>query len=179
MAEPGVPGARGRRLELACGESVDPGELDLGRRELDCACGSAHAVVMDVHPPERFLPGFLVDVLREGIEAADEFGEFGTPHLMGLVMEEFPGSIAVADVSDDGRVGNALVWVADMDARRLHEVVVELVIELMDHAVSHADDAAAVGEFEAAMADFDVEAFVEQYRRERDLTADDVPGHDR
>jgi hypothetical protein len=44
----------------------------------------------------------------------------------------------------------------------------------MEHAVSHADDDAAIQEFERQMVEFDVSAFVDQYRAERDLDADDV-----
>jgi hypothetical protein len=144
-------------------------------REFDCACGDVHAVVMDVHPPERFLPEFLVDLLRETVEtSSEEMPEFDTPHLLGVVLEEFPERVAVADLSDEGDVGYALLWVTDFDSRRLHEVVVELVIELMEHAVSHADDDAAIQEFEQRMVEFDVSEFVDQYRAERDLDADDV-----
>jgi hypothetical protein len=150
-------------------------------RAFGCGCGADHAVVMDAHPPERFLPAFLVEALRETVEARDaaELGEFGTPHLLGLVMEEFPSEVATADTSDDGHVGFAMVWVTDFDDRRLHEVVVELVVELMEHAVSHADDEAAVSEFEEQMFAFDVAAFVDQYRAERDWSAREVPGPDR
>jgi len=130
---------------------------------------------MDVHPPERFLPEFLVDLLRETVEtSSEEMPEFDTPHLLGVVLEEFPEQVAVADLSDEGDVGYALLWVSDFDSRRLHEVVVELVIELMEHAVSHADDDTAIQEFERQMLEFDVSAFVDQYRAERDLDADDV-----
>lgn len=181
MAEPRVPGDRGAELSLPCGETTTAYDLDMGMREYECACGDVHAVVMDVHPPTRFLPEFLIETLREVVDTADagELGEFGTPHLMGIVMEELPGDIAVGDVSDDQHLGYALVWVTDVDARRLHEIIVELVIELMDHAISHADDETAMTEFETHMLEFDIEAFVEQYRRERDLTADDVPGYGR
>jgi hypothetical protein len=162
-------------LDLPCGEQVAVTDLDLGMRELECACGDAHGVVMDVHPPERFLPDFLVDVLRETVETtSEEMPEFDTPHLMGVVLEEFPERVAVADLSEAGEVGYALLWVTDFDARRLHEVIVELVVELMEHAVSHAEDESAVREFERQMLDFDVGAFVERYREERDLEADDV-----
>lgn len=176
MAEPHVPGNRRSVLRLACGETVDPRDLDLGLREWRCSCGATHAVVMDVHPPERFLPSFLVETLQGAVDVADSFGEFGTPHLMGLVLEEFPEEVAVADVSDDGTVGNALVWMTDFDARRLHEIIVELVIELMEHAVSHAEDESALSTFEESMQSFDIPTFVEDYRATRELSADDVPG---
>ena len=181
MAEPRVPGTGGEPLALPCGESVGLHDVDLGMRALDCACGERHAVVTDVHPPERFLPGFLVEALREVVETADadDLGEFGTPHLLGLVMEEFPGEVVAADASEDGHVGYAMVWVTSFDDRRLHEVVVELVVELMEHAMSHAGDDEAMAAFEEDMFAFDVAAFVEQYRAERDWTAADVPGYER
>jgi len=113
-----------------------------------------------------------VDVLRETVETDDEFPEFGTPHVMGIVLEEFPDSVAVADVSDDGHVGYALLWVTDFDSRRLHEVVVELLVELMEHAISHADDGPTVAEFEEQLAEFDLDAFVDAYREERDFDED-------
>ena len=170
MAEPRVPGGGGATLELPCGEEKRVHELDMGMREYDCPCGDAHAVVMDVHPPERFLPEFLVEVLREAVETtSEEMPEFDTPHLLGMVIEEFPERVAFADCSDDGEVGWSMVWLAGFDSRRLHEVIVELVVELMEHAVSHSDDREAITEFEERMLDFDVSAFVGQYRAERDL----------
>lgn len=176
MTEPRVPGEGESTLRLPCGQSLNAHDIDLGVRDYRCGCGDEHAVVTDVHPPTRFLPEFLVETLQETVDVADEFGEFGTPHLMGLVLEEFPESVAVLDVSDDGHLGYALLWVSTFDSRRLHEVIVELVIELMDHAISHADDGAAA-EFEEQLFSFDVEAFVDQYRAQRDLSADDVPGY--
>ncbi len=176
MTEPRVPGDEGSVLRLPCGETLHAHDIDLGVREYRCDCGDDHGVVTDVHPPTRFLPEFLVETLQETVDVADEFGEFGTPHLMGLVLEEFPESVAVLDVSDDGQVGNAILWVSRFDSRRLHEVIVELVIELMDHAISHADEGAAA-EFEEQLFSFEVDAFVDQYRAERDLSADDVTGY--
>ncbi len=174
MTQPRVPGGDDHALELACGETVGLGELDLGMREFECDCGETHAVVMDVHPPERFLPEFLVDVLREAIETtSEEMPEFDTPHLLGVVLEEFPEAVVTHDASGDGEVGYAMVWVADFDSRRLHETIVELVVELMEHAVSHAEDGDALSQFEAEMMRFDVEEFVDQYRAERDLEAED------
>jgi len=167
--DPRIPGAGGG-LELPCGESIDPvSGVDMGMRELACACGASHAVVMDVHPPSRFLPESVVDVLRETVEAADSdtHGEFGTLHLMGIVLEEFPDEIAVADVAEEGAAGYALVWIADFDSRRLHEVVVELVVEMMEHAASHADGGTP-SEFEDHLREFDVGEFVERYRATRD-----------
>jgi len=170
MAEPRVPGGRGAELDLPCGESVHVHDLDMGMREYDCDCGETHAVVTDVHPPSRFVPEFLVDVLRATIDTDDDLGEFGTPHVMGVVLEEFPGEVVSENVEDDQDVGYALLWLTDFDSRRLHEIVVELVVELMEHAVSHADDDGAMAQFEDDMLDFDVAEFVEQYRRERDFS---------
>lgn len=170
MSEPRVPGGRGAELHLPCGESVNVHDLDMGMREYDCSCGERHAVVTDVHPPSRFVPEFLVEVLRGTIDTDDDLGEFGTPHVMGVVMEEFPGEVVSENVEEDPDVGYALVWVADFDSRRLHEIVVELLVELMEHAVSHAADDDAMTRFEEDMLDFDVSEFVEQYRRERDFS---------
>jgi hypothetical protein len=169
MAQPGVPGGPEHELELVCGEQIDVHRIDLGLRELACDCGERHAVVTDAHPLGRFLPEFLGDVLRETTEPADDYEEFSMPHLMGMVIEEFPEGVATADVSDDGQVGYAMIWVTDFDARRLHEVTVELVVELMEHALSHAEDEDAMSQFEAQMQSFDVGEFVEQYRAERDF----------
>jgi len=175
MTQPRVPGGGGETLELPCGETRSVRTLDLGMREFECACGDRHAVVMDVHPPERFLPEFLVSVLREAVETtSEEMPEFGTAHLMGVVLEEFPDRVVSADVSDDGDVGAGLVWVTDFDSRRLHEIIVELVVELMEHAVSHAEDDSAVTEFERQMLEFDVSEFVSEYRDERDLSEEDA-----
>jgi len=178
MAEPHVPGSR-EPVTLPCGQRVAVRDVDMGMRDLSCDCGATHAVVTDVHPPERFLPDFLVSALREVVEVTDDFGEFGTPHLMASVREEFPEAVTVADASDDGYVGYALLWVTEFDSRRLHEVVVELVVELMEHAMSHGGDEEAMAAFESEMLEFDVSEFVEAYRAERDLTADDVPGYER
>lgn len=167
--------SRGGELELPCGQQLSVHEIDLGLRDLQCACGDTHAVVTDVNPPNRFLPPFLVDVLQEAIETADtERSEFGTPHLMGIVMEEFPDRVVAADTADDGEVGYGAVWIADFESRRLHEVIVELVVELMEHAVSHSDSPDAVAEFERRMVEFDPAEFVDRYREQRELEADDV-----
>jgi hypothetical protein len=167
MARPG-----GATLSLPCGEVVAVRDLDMGLREHDCDCGGTHAVVTDVHPLARFVPEFLEEVLAETVETADDYPMFSMPHLMGMVLEEFPEQVAVADVSEDGDVGYALVWMTDFDSRRLHEVVVELVVELMDHAVSHAEDDYAEDSFQQELEQFDVEAFVDQYRRERDFDSE-------
>lgn len=169
MAEPRVPGSEGADIELPCGESVAVHDLDMGLREYECTCGEAHALVMDVHPLGRFVPEFLGDVLRETIETADEFPEFTTAHVMGIMIEEFPEAVVSEDLSEDGQVGYSMIWLADFDSRRLHEVVVELLLELMDHAVSHTDDDEAAAQFEQWLHEFDVETFVDQYRDEREF----------
>ncbi len=175
MAEPHIPGGAAGSLELPCGESVSIHELDMGMRDLACACGDKHAVVVDVHPVSRFVPESIVAVLQETIETEDSFPEFGMPHVMGMVMEEFPEAVVTQDVSEDGGVGYALVWVTDFDSRRLHTIVVELLVELMEHAASHGDADVAT-EFEDQMMDFDVEAFVDAYRDQRDFESDvDTP----
>ncbi|MFT4945902.1 MAG: hypothetical protein ACI8TL_000130, partial [Natronomonas sp.] len=105
MAQPRVPGGTDDQLELSCGETVDTHDLDLGMRELSCACGASHAVVMDVHPLGRFVPEFLVDTLRATISTEDEYDEFSTAHALAMVREEYPEVVAVADCSGDGDVG--------------------------------------------------------------------------
>lgn len=168
MAQPRVPGSEDS-LELPCGEQVHPHDLDLGMRAYDCPCGRTHAVVTDAHPLARFVPEELVETLQEVVETDDEFDRFTTVHTLAMVHEEFPEQIVRADCADDGHVGYALVWVSDFGPRELHRVVVELLVELMDHAVSHADDDAAVQEFENQLAAFDVEEFVDIYRQQRDF----------
>lgn len=169
MAQPRVPGGRDETLELPCGESVRVHDLDMGMRDYECSCGKTHAVVLDVHPLSRFFPEFLENVLDETVETG-EGGRFGTQHLMGIVVEEFPEKVTTADVSGDPDVGYVMAWMTDFDSRRLHEIVVELVIELMEHAISHADDETAMTDFEQAMLSFDVGEFVEEYRAQRDFS---------
>jgi len=162
------------RMRLPCGTMVPHRVFDLGMREYTCRCGAAHAVVMDVHPPDRFLPPFLVEILEETIEPTSEaMPTFGTPHLMGLVIEEFPEAVTTADVSEDGQIGAGIIWVTSFAARRLHVIIIELIVEVMDHAVSHSDDPDLVASFEAELAAFDVNEFVDIYRKERELTAEE------
>jgi len=164
-------GSAPTHADLPCGERVRRDAFDLGMREYDCACGERHAVVLDVHPPSRFLPESVVEVLRESVEpsAEDAYDEFDTPHLLGVAMKEFPDDVVAVDAGADETVGYGVLWVTSFDARTLHERVVELVVELMDHAVSHARDDDARDAFEAQMLDFDVGEFVETYRAERDF----------
>jgi len=174
MTEPRVPGTEEEDddwVDLPCGEQAHVQDFDLGMREYACSCGDTHAVVMDMHPPSRFFPESIVGVLKEAISPAedDEFDEFGTPHLMGAVMEQLPEEVVAVDAAENGSVGYALLWVTEMDARDLHEVVVELVVELMDHAVSHAETEAPKSEFEDQMLEFDVQEFVEEYREAREF----------
>ncbi|MFC6963767.1 DUF5815 family protein [Halocatena marina] len=168
MAEPRVPGEQTSELALPCGESIAYHELDMGLRELECSCGDSHAVVMDMHPLSRFVPEDLVSILDHVVDTTDGL-PFGTMHVMGMVLEEYPDQVVSADASDDGTVGFSLVWMAGFSARRLHEIVVELIVELMEHAVSHADDDHAMDDFEAQMLEFDVSEFVEEYRTKRDF----------
>ncbi|MFB6105355.1 MAG: DUF5815 family protein [Halobacteriaceae archaeon] len=172
MAEPRVPGSGTATLDLPCGETIDPvRDVDMGMRELTCDCGATHAVVMDVHPPSRFVPESIVDVLREAVETrdAERRGEFGTPHLMAMATEEFPEDVVLAEV-ETGEVGYSAVWVTAFDSRRLHEVLVELLVEMMDHAVGHSPDDDAKSAFASQLQEFDVAAFVEAYRDRRDFT---------
>jgi len=179
MTEPRVPGTAqdDDRVDLPCGEHADVQDFDIGMREYACTCGETHAVVMDMHPPSRFFPESIVSVLREAISPApdDEFDEFGTPHLMGAVMEQLPDEVVAVDGTENGAVGWAMLWVTEMGARELHEIVVELMVELMDHAVSHADSDATASEFEDQMADFDVTEFVEAYREAREWDDESGP----
>ena len=175
MATPRVPSDEDR-LELPCGEVVDVHTFDMGRREFECRCGETHALVMDVHPLTRFLPALLVETLEETVEPSGEAEQLGTAHLMGIVMEEFPDDVVAKDVEDDGAIGCGLLWVTDFDSRRLHEIVVELVVDLMEHAISHAEDETARAAFEEDMREFDVAEFVAAYRAERDFDGDaDTP----
>lgn len=175
MSEADSPGET-EILELSCGESIHPHDIDLGMRELACACGSNHAVVTDAHPLARFVPEEFVAVLRETTDTDDAFETFSTPHALAMVREEFPEAVAMEDCSDDGQVGYALVWVTDFPPTRLHEIIVELLVELMDHAISHAADDDAIQAFESDLERFDVTEFVEDYRRERDFDSEyDTP----
>lgn len=170
MASPRIPGTDPDVVELPCGESVQVSHFDLGMREFACDCGGDHAVVMDVHPPSRFFPPEVVEVLEATVAPSDET-RFGTHHLLGLVLEEFPQQVVDANVADNGQIGCQYLWVTDFDSRRLHAVVVELVVELMEHAMSHSEDESARSDFATSLEAFDVEAFVERYRAERDLDA--------
>jgi hypothetical protein len=169
MPDPRVPGSADDSLDLPCGETLHPHTLDLGMREISCACGQTHAVVMDVHPLGRFVPEFLVETLRSTITTDDDFEEFRMAHALAMVREEYPDEVAVADCSGDGEVGYGLVWGTEFDSRKLHRTVVELIVELMEHAISHVEDDPAVEEFEAQLAEFDPETFVDVYRRERNF----------
>lgn len=169
MSDSTGPEHSGDDLELACGERIRPGDLDLGMREFQCQCGETHAVVMDVHPLARFVPEFLVDTLRDTVTTEDDFETFGTPHAMAMVREEFPDDVVSADCSTDGNVGFALLWVTNFDSRELHETVVELLLELMEHAISHTENDSLQTEFERYMHEFDLDEFVSLYRDEREF----------
>ena len=169
MSEPRIPGANGSDLELPCGHSVDPDALDLGMRAYRCDCGDHHAVVMDVHPLSRWIPESVEAVFTETIETADDHQAFSTIHLMGLVLEEYPESVVAADMTEHDALGCAMLWITTFDARRLHIIIIELLVELMEHAMSHAADTETQATFEADLFAFDVDAFVDAYRTERDF----------
>lgn len=175
MATPRVPGSDPDVLDLPCGEVIPITAIDLGMRDLSCACGERHGLVMDVHPPSRFFPPAVVEVLRASIEPA-EGGTFDTRHLMGMVIEEFPEALTHSNVAENGQLGCQHVWVSTFDSRRLHEVIVDLVLELMEHAMTHAEDLSSQAEFASMLEAFDVEAFVDRYRRERGLDGRASPG---
>lgn len=169
MPEPRIPGSVDEEITLPCDRTVAVDTFDMGMREFVCTCGDTHAVVMDVHPLGRWIPESIVGILTDVIEPSDEYDQFGTIHTMGIVLEEFPEAVSVADVSENPSVGWALLWVTEFDARRLHEIIVELLVELMDHAIGHADDPDIHSSFEEQLASFDVEAFVDAYRDAREF----------
>lgn len=162
-------------LSAPCSEVFSPEDIDMGMREVQCVCGDRHAVVMDVHPPTRFLPAYLIETLRSITETADAYEEFDTAHLMGAVIEEYPNKITVTDATSMGTLGCGVVWITAFDSRRLHEVIVELILELMDHAMAHAEDSDQMAEFKSSLAEFDIEVFVDEYRDQRD---EDESAHD-
>ncbi len=170
-AQPGVPtGPSGQPIELPCGETITADELDLGLREFSCDCGKTHGVVMDPHPPSRFLPASVTEVLAETLAAeGTEIEEFGTIPLMGLVMDAYPEEIVAHDASEEGATGFAVAWIADFDARTLHEIVVETVLSVMAQAVTEVGDDSATSAFSEHRAEFDVEEFVDEYRSVRDF----------
>lgn len=155
--------------ELPCGSTVNAWSLDLGIREYTCSCGDNHAVVMGSHPPTRFLPEEFIEILRETVETADAFEQFGTPHLIGLVMDEYPECVTTIDTGDIGSVGHSIVWMTTFDARELHEIIVELVVDMMNHAMTHASEDPQ-GQFVRYLNQFDIEEFVDEYREKRNFT---------
>lgn len=169
MGEPGIPTATDDAIELPCGRSVPLDTFDLGMRELACPCGERHAVVMDVHPLSRWIPEDVEEVLAETTRPTDEYDTFGTIHLMGMVLEEFPDRVVVHDASEEPSVGWRLLWVTGFGPVELHELVVELLVELMDHAVGHASDESVHREFADQLEAFDIGTFVAQYRARRDF----------
>jgi hypothetical protein len=172
-ATPHVPGKQDSAIDVpGTDRSVPVRDLDMGLRETTID-GETYAVVMDVHPLTRFLPPEIVQTLESTIEPGDESDRFGTHHLMARVQERHPEAVSVADVSDNGEVGYGLVWLVAHEARTLHEIIVELVLELMEHAVSHAEDDAVAADFEDYRQRFDIETFVEQYRARRDFEDED------
>jgi hypothetical protein len=172
-ATPHVPGKQASTVDVpGTDRSIPVRELDMGMRETTID-GETYAVVVDVHPLTRFLPPEIVDTLEATIEPGDESDRFGIHHLMASVGERHPEAVSMADVSDNGEVGYALVWLVAHDSHTLHEMVVELVLELMEHAVGHAEDESVQEAFESYREEFDVETFVEQYRSQRDFEDED------
>jgi hypothetical protein len=169
MPEPGVPDRERADITLPCGQTIGVHDLDMGLRDFECSCGERHAVVMDVHPLSRWIPESIVEVLRITVDTSDEWEEFGTVHVMGMVLEELPEAVTSADLSEDGSIGYTILWTTEFDSRQLHEIIVELLVELMDHAISHAEDDAVGGQFEDKMHQFDVNEFVAAYRADRDF----------
>ena len=171
MAQPGVPSdTSDSTIELACGETIRSSDLDLGMREFRCDCGATHAVVMDPHPPTRFLPESVTEVLAETLAAkGTETEEFGTIPLMGLVMDAHPEDLVAHDATEDGATGFAVAWISMFDSRALHETVVETVLGVMADAVTEVGDESATAAFTDHRAEFDVEEFVTEYREVRDF----------
>lgn len=124
---------------------------------------------MQSHPPTRFLPKALIETLRATTETADSFEEFGMAHLIGLLIETEPELVTTIDASEHGNVGFALAWITTVDARTLHERIVARVLDVMEHAMEHADDDKAQTEFEAERKQFDIETFVTEYRQQREF----------
>jgi hypothetical protein len=162
---------RGEPIVLSCGVTINSHEIDLGMRELKCECGNLHAVVTDVNPLTRFLPDFLVNSLAQVIEVVDSerWGGFGMAHIMGLVIEECPEEVTFFDSKEDGYLGYSALWITEFNSFKLHEMIVELIIEIMEHAVSHSKNEISIQEFEKQMLSFNISEFVEKYREERDL----------
>jgi hypothetical protein len=171
MAHPGVPSdTSDATIDLPCGETISPDDLDLGLREFACECGATHAVVMDPHPPTRFLPASVTEVLAETLATeGSETDEFGTIPLMGLVMDAYPEHLVAHDAMEDGSTGFAVAWISTFDARELHELVVEAVLGIMANAVTEVGDDSATAAFTEHRTEFDVEEFVTEYRDVRDF----------
>lgn len=178
MTQPGVPSLpNDSTVELPCGETVSTDDLDLGMREYECECGSSHAVVLDPHPPTRFLPETVTDVLVNTLQIdGREENRFDTNALMGLVQDRHSDRIVTLDAAEDGTIGFALAWIADFDSYTLHEIVVETVLELMSRAVDDGGNESARKAFTEHRADLDVEAFVSQYREVRNFDAESANG---
>ncbi len=124
-------------------------------REFACDCGQTHGVVLDPHPLARFVPEFLTEVLHETIETTTTTMSSGRPTSWASSSRSSPRPSSPRTCPRTAKSARA-GWVTDFDSRRLHEIVVELLVELMEHAVSHAEDDDVVSEFEAKMLQFDV-----------------------
>jgi len=72
-------------------------------REFKCDCGETHAVVMDVHPRSGSSRTFWSIAPRAIETTSEEMPEFDTPHLLGVVLEEFPEAVVAYDASGGER----------------------------------------------------------------------------
>lgn len=169
MSDQQIPHENSETLSCPNGTTVRLDQFDMGMREYSCPCGSTHAVVMDVHPLARWIPEAVERIFTETVEPTDEYETFSTIHVMGIVLEEYPEETVVYDASEDPSVGFALLWLTAMDANALHRVIVELLVELMDHAVSHSEDPSIAERFEQSLNSFDIDVFVDAYRDQRDF----------
>ncbi|MFB6162907.1 MAG: DUF5815 family protein [Halococcoides sp.] len=167
MPVPGVPTDDDPELELPCGETVDAREFDLNTSEIDCECGEAHGVVLDTDPLTRFVPDQMARILEETVKPRETDHTFGTLHAMGMLADEVPQTVASADVSENGDLGFNYVWVSDFTAREVHVLLVQLLVDLMDHAVDEVGDDSIKSQFTEQLEGLDVEEFVDQYRTER------------
>lgn len=149
-------------LELPCGEQIDARQFDPNTQTICCSCGESHAVVASAETLDRFVPDEVVEILRATVDP-EGTGSFGVTHVLAKVHATYPARISSADLSEVNDVGYAKLWVTEFDDRRLHEIVVEVLVELMSHMMEHADNETAVA-FEQQLAGFDAAAFVDAYR---------------
>jgi len=173
MSVPGVPTDDDPELELPCGETVDVREFDLNTSEIDCECGEAHGVVYDTDPLTRFIPEQMAHTLEETVKPRETDHTFGTLHAMGMLADEVPQTVASTDASEMGEVGFNYVWVSDFTAREVHVLLVQLLVDLMDHAVDQVGDDSIKSAFAERLDGLDVEEFVDEYRTQRSFDGPD------